>query len=149
MEDSRVFKNFANFHSDLAFVRVKDRKKHSNFHLQSSCDTIHEKVSSILVHSFVRNQPERRWGQFFSFLFSHRNDTSLQCIYSYACKFVIGHSIYIKSRKFVREPSVGHQRFSDDRGGEFYLSTAHGHYLCLSVCLFITLNTIALIFLIV
>jgi len=41
------------------------QKKHSNFHLQSCCDTIHEKVYQVLVHSFVRNQPERRWGQFF------------------------------------------------------------------------------------
>jgi len=36
----------------------------------------------VLVHSFVRNQLERRWGSIFTqyFLFSHRNDTSLQCI---------------------------------------------------------------------
>jgi len=50
-------------------------------------------------------------------------------VYSYACKFVIG--------------------FSDDRGGKFYFSTAHGHYFCLSVCLLIILNTAALVFSIV
>ena len=32
----------------------------------------------VLVHSFVRNQPERWLGKFLlNFLFSHRNDTSL------------------------------------------------------------------------
>src|SRR6218665_3572863 len=31
------------FPISLQFFKVKDRKKHSNFHLQSSCDTIHEK----------------------------------------------------------------------------------------------------------
>jgi len=46
-------------------------------------------------------------------------------------------------------PSLSHQRFPDDRGGELYLSTAHGHYFCLSVCLLIILNTVALIFSIV
>jgi len=33
--------------------------------------------------------------------------------------------------------------------GELYISTAHRHYFCLSVCLLIILNTVALIFLIV
>src|SRR6218665_1876873 len=42
-----IKKNFANFPNFLAFFRVKDRKKHSNFHLQSSCDSIHEKVPSL------------------------------------------------------------------------------------------------------
>jgi len=55
---------------------------------------------------------------------------------SYACKFVIGLSIYLKSRKVRRVPSLSHHLFSDDRGGELYFSTAHRpiHYLCLSVC---------------
>jgi len=47
-----------------------------------------------------------------------------------------------KIQKVRRVPSFSHQRFSDDRVGELYLSTAHGHYFCLSVCLII-LNTVA------
>src|SRR6218665_189583 len=39
-------------------------EKTFNFHLQASCDTIHKKVPSLSSHSFVRNHPERRWGQF-------------------------------------------------------------------------------------
>ena len=62
---------------------------------------------------------------------------------------VIGRSTYITSRKLCRVPSVSHQRFSDDRGGELYFTTAHGHYFYLSVCLLIILNTVALIFSIV
>src|SRR6218665_2140337 len=55
-----------------------------------------------------------------------------------------------KSRKVRRVPSLSHQRFSDDRGGELYFSTSHGHYFYLSVCiLLIILNTVALIFSIV
>jgi len=30
------------------------------------CDTIHEKVPSLIVHSFVRNQPVMRWGSIFA-----------------------------------------------------------------------------------
>ena len=51
-------------------------------------------------------------------------------MYSNACKFVIGLSIYIKSRKVRMIPSLSHQRFSDDRGGELYFSTAHIFPLC-------------------
>src|SRR6218665_254495 len=43
---SRTTKNnFANVPNFLAFFRVKDREK--TFKLQSSCDTIHEKVPSL------------------------------------------------------------------------------------------------------
>src|SRR6218665_844800 len=73
-------------------------------------------------------------------------------VYGYTCKFAIGLSslsIYIKSRKVRSVPSLSHQRFSDDRGGELYFSTAHKHYFCLSVCLFIILKTAVLTFLIV
>src|SRR6218665_3967483 len=66
----------------------------------------------------------------------------------YACKFVIGLSIYIKSRKGCRVPSLSHQRFSDDRGGKLNFSTAHRHHFCLSVSKH-CLNTVALIFSIV
>ena len=67
----------------------------------------------------------------------------------HACKCVIRLSIYLISRKVCRVPNLGHQRFSDDRDGELNFSTAHRHYFCLSVCLSIILNTVALIFSIV
>jgi len=54
-------------------------------------------------------------------------------VYSYAFKFVIGLSIYIKSRKIRRVPSLSHQRFSDDRGKKLYFSTAHRHYFFASI----------------
>src|SRR6218665_3777899 len=98
----------------------------------------------VLVNSFVRNQSERRWESIFAqFLFIFPSLLHIFVVYSYACNFVIGLSIYIKSRKVRRVPSLSHQRFSDDRGGELhvYSSTAHGHYFCLSVCLLIILNT--------
>jgi len=44
-------------------------------------------------------------------------------VYSYACKFVIGLSIYIKSRKVRRVPSLSYQRFSDDSGVIFFHRT--------------------------
>ena len=71
----------------------------------------------VLVHSFVRNQPEKRWGQFLLNVFIL---CSVHVGYSYACKFIIGIYIYIKSRKVRRVPSLSHQRFSDNRGGELY-----------------------------
>ena len=70
-------------------------------------------------------------------------------MYIYACKFVIGLSLYIKSRKVRRIPSLSHQRLSDDMCGELYFPTVLGHYFCLSGCLLIILNTVALIFSIV
>jgi len=66
-------RNFANF---LAFFRVKDRKN-IPISICSLVVTQFMKRYQVLVRSFVRNQPERRWGQFLLFLFSHRNDTSL------------------------------------------------------------------------
>src|SRR6218665_1571585 len=103
----------------------------------------------VLVHSFVRKQPKRRWGSIFAqmFLFSHR--VHIFVVYSYAFNFVIGRSFYIKSQKVRMVSRLTHQRFSDKRGGELYLSTAHRHYFSLSVCLLIILNTVALIFSIV
>src|SRR6218665_2247348 len=68
---------------------------------------------------------------------------------TFSDSFVIGLSIYIKSRKVRRVQSLSHQRFSEDRDGELYFSTAHGHYFCLPICLLIILNTVTLIFLIV
>jgi len=34
------------------------------------------------------------------------------------------------SEEFVWYQSLSHQRFSDDRGGELYLSTAHSGKIC-------------------
>jgi len=58
-------------------------------------------------------------------------------VYNYACKFEIGLSIYIKSRKVRRVPSL-------DRGGELYFSTEHKRYFCLLIIF--NFNTVALIF---
>src|SRR6218665_988614 len=64
----------------VAFLRVKDRK---NIPI-SICNLVvtqsmRRYQGLPVVHSFVKNQPERRGGQFFAhfFLFSHRNETSL------------------------------------------------------------------------
>jgi len=59
--------------------------------------------------------------------------THLCSVFIYACKFVIRLSISTKSRKVQKVPSLSHQRFSDNRGGELYFSTAHGHYFCLPI----------------
>src|SRR6218665_3036175 len=40
-------KNFANFPNFLCFFQGQGQKRYSNFHLQSSSDTIHEKVPSL------------------------------------------------------------------------------------------------------
>ena len=70
-------KNFANFPNFLAFFWVKDRHK-IPISICNLVVTQSIKRYQVLVHSFVRNQPERRWGQvLLIFLFSHRNDTSL------------------------------------------------------------------------
>ena len=72
------------------------------------------------------------------------------------CLFVIWFSIYIKSRKIRRVPSLSHHKFSDARVGKLYFFTAHGHYLCLSpwvvgmpINYFKHCSTLALIFSIV
>src|SRR6218665_3658572 len=118
--------NFANFPNFLAFFRIKDRKKNIPIFICNLVATQSMKSYQVLVHSFVRNQPERRWGQFLLkfLLFSHSNDTFLQCI---------GLSIYIKSRKVRRIPSLSHRRFSDEKVGELDFSTAHGHYILLVI----------------
>src|SRR6218665_1968059 len=106
------------------------------------CDTIHEKVPSL--SSQFPQKPARKEVEV---NFCKKNYFPIVMTHIY--NFLIVCSIYMKSRKVRRVQSVSHQKFSDDRGGELYFFTAHGHYFCLSVCLLIILNTVALIFSIV
>src|SRR6218665_2611455 len=57
-------KEFSQF-SQFPCISQGQGQKNIQFSFASySCDTIHKKVPSLSSHSFVRNQPERRWGQF-------------------------------------------------------------------------------------
>src|SRR6218665_2419456 len=69
----------------------------------------------VLVHSFARNQLERRSVSIFAQIFYLLIVMTHLCSvgpnnYMYACKFVIGLSIYIISRKVRKVPSLSYQR---------------------------------------
>src|SRR6218665_1287853 len=74
-------KNFANFPNFFAFFKIKDRK---NIPI-SICNLVvtqSMKRYQVSLHSFVRNQPERRWGSIFAqfFYFPILMTHLLQCI---------------------------------------------------------------------